>query len=732
MNVFVFVLMVTGLPHLTAFNNCSDLDVYDEYREYDVSSCTEYGTDVCKNGVRGGFPANLTKGKTAPTVQDFEVTQYGEQTYENDILYNVSGLNISWKAPDNESLNLLKGFYLRINLVGSGAVNCILLDLQSFNMTSNTNKPLSFSYTLIPPELTLVGLCQVSLFSLPPTSSARVLHTSTTSTKTHTPPGVTTPALTDNGTRTEPIPTVDTNEPEQSSSAVHTSTSTHNTSTADETTVTWRSVSTDSATERSPTANSSTLEQSPSAADADVIVPAVLVPLVVLVGVVLGIYLCRHRQDVVQTCRNMMHKEDDVFSHSPEATSQNLFSTAPAGTGGLILPQISRKTVLLLASEDHKYFSQALNNFFTFLTLHCQCDVIFAPEHLADVRKTDNSYIWLSGKIDQADFVIIVTSEAAFRLYQASQNGMVYRQAGFGPEGDLFTPGIKHICGKITNGEDVSNAMMVHFDHTSTTYRLPISALPPSSYLLPSRLKSFLHHVHGLDENSMDLSRVNLPLLGNVEELEGGKEWLTAVHESRTFEQDHPDWFEEKFGRPVDRTYSGKIVDSLPVHGLSYKRTPSFFEENNYWNLQRRLSSVSTQAEKAFRRPTAAVAAKNPSVAYTESDFIPPSVFDTNSIYTVPYSDFTASERPPEVDDTCRVSHKFEMINERYEQILCQEKEQGQDPVSQKQTLIAGGQTEIPSAFQNPSYSAAQECSIEVQNHDRDVDYLSVSSVQSV
>lgn len=56
---------------------------------------------VCKNGVRGGFPANLTKGKTAPTVQDFEVTQHGEQTYENDILYNVSGLNISWKAPDN-------------------------------------------------------------------------------------------------------------------------------------------------------------------------------------------------------------------------------------------------------------------------------------------------------------------------------------------------------------------------------------------------------------------------------------------------------------------------------------------------------------------------------------------------------------------------------------------------------------------------------------------------------
>ena len=81
--------------------------------------------------------------------------------------------------------------------------------------------------------------------------------------------------------------------------------------------------------------------------------------------------------------------------------------------------------------------------------------------------------------------------------------------------GDLFTPGIQHICGKIANNEDVRNVMIVYFDHTSPSYRLPIAPLPSCHYHLPSHLPSFLHHLHSLDKNKMDLSQVSCEADGN-------------------------------------------------------------------------------------------------------------------------------------------------------------------------------------------------------------------------
>ena len=74
------------------------------------------------------------------------------------------------------------------------------------------------------------------------------------------------------------------------------------------------------------------------------------------------------------------------------------------------MPQLRRQSILLLASEDHKCFKKALERFAQFLQLHCQCDVVFASQQLPCLRKMANSYCWLSGKIDSADYVLIVTS----------------------------------------------------------------------------------------------------------------------------------------------------------------------------------------------------------------------------------------------------------------------------------------------------------------------------------
>ncbi|XP_070186799.1 uncharacterized protein [Littorina saxatilis] len=501
-------------------------------------------------------------------------------------------------------------------------------------------------------------------------------------------------------------------------------------------TSTWRSTSTASTTsttvnEKPTSAASMGTPESLGRPDASVIVLAVIIPVVLVALLIAGICCWKQRKAGGKAGLKLDRNENKVNRFGNVFRK---FDTLVPGMGKeLKVPQVTRKTVLLLASEDHKYFSQALNNFSTFLTLHCQCDVMFAPEQLADVRKTANSYCWLSGKIDQADVVIIVTSQAACRQYQAFQKGQVYKEADLGPEGDLFTPGIKHICGKIASGEDVSKVMMVRFEHTASEHRLPISALPPSFYLLPTRLKSCLLHIHGLDENNMNLSTVNLPLQGNVQELQGGKEWLNAVSEAMAFECEHPAWFEEKFGRLVDTSGKDKPDYDTQVSGVSEES--GFFEGRNSGILQRRLSSVSTHAHKA---PCEFVpdGLENPSFVFSKSDFIAPSEFEAQSAYTVPYSAYTERERPPEVDQGSTLSDQFRVMNERYEQDRMQElfQPQGSQNIPEEERSAISDQTGYPLVHENLGYPGQNAYYIQFQHpgNEEDRDCISVSSAQSV
>ncbi|KAK7112577.1 hypothetical protein V1264_012012 [Littorina saxatilis] len=459
-----------------------------------------------------------------------------------------------------------------------------------------------------------------------------------------------------------------------------------------------------------------------TAVDTGQFVPAVVVAFMLLGVILAGFCWWKRRKATNQARPDFDPDEKSAPEPSEESFKQDVFFS-PSLISGMLKtePLVTRKKVLLLASEDHEYFSQALNNFSTFLTLHCQCDVMCTSERLADVRKTDNSYIWLSGKIDQADFVIIIASEAAFQLYQAYQKGLVYKSADLGPEGDLFTLGIQDICGRITRSADVSKMIMVHFEHTATEFLLPIPALPPWFYCLPNRLTSFLLHIHGLVGSTMNLSKVNLPLQGNVDELNGGQEWLSAVEECKAFERANPRWFAETFGRPYVRT-NKEHTQNARISG-----------DSGFGSHLRQLSNEvnrELQSENGFTR----------SGSITKSEFIPPSVHDNDSIYTVPYSICTASERPLEIDEGCAVSDQFRMINEHYAQDRKQEQQQQRqaaEPIPEELRSAVSDQSENPFAQQNLSYPnalpTAQECGpVEVFGYDRNGDCVSVSSAQSV
>lgn len=99
--------------------------------------------------------------------------------------------------------------------------------------------------------------------------------------------------------------------------------------------------------------------------------------------------------------------------------------------------------------------------------------------------------------------------QGANSLYQAFQKGLTYKREDFGPEGDLFTPGIQHICGMIARNVDVSKILTVHFEYTPSDCCLPIAALPSSMYLLPKHLSSLLQQIHKLNGRNEDLTKVS-------------------------------------------------------------------------------------------------------------------------------------------------------------------------------------------------------------------------------
>lgn len=751
---------------------CSNLKIFDGSREItsDVN-CILLPTKDCQNGPTS-FPEGLGVGLSVEKPDNFTVNSLLDTSPgPNGNLFLVSRLQMSWKGPSSGmGRQGLKGFYLKMSPVGSGALKCRLLNLLNNNFTENTNLRFQFEMFPVTDDATFV----VDMFSLPPPSDAEVasglygrniisfpgnkdLNSSgpaypkdwntTISAIQHKEDGVIevkfalplvgssahfdkyrvalfkadgtsfkdlqiyyVPAKGQGGFAVYNFTNVpdgtyyiqvmpndsfynddekcqcygpDTNGllDKVCGTCSFTQTSVFNvTGMPPPTSTSTRSTLPVTIPAHPPTsANSSTGMQlqsttgqqestsnSPQIREAGLndgeIAAAVVVPVALLAALAVLLLKCGLRNN-----DNNNNQKDNMNEYSPSAISviqpgkenNQLYKHLVQPFTDIChsfkqktetcVPTLTRKHVFLLSAEDHSYFKQAVEKFADFLTLHCQCEVTCAFSQMASLRKT-NCYPWLSGNIDKSDFVIIVNSEAAYHLYTAYQTGQAYENAQFSPYGDLFTVGIMHICGKFTLGQDVSNVIIVNFEHTSRDYRLPLDALPIRHYLLPNNLKPFLLHMHGLDNNTMDLSKVNLPLQGNIPELRGGSDWLRAVKECHSYEQHNPNWFATTYGEPTVNTKPELIKQGSCDSGYPTSRPPS----DTMDRIRRQLSSVSMQGPDS------------PEEAYFKEHCVEPSTTGL-SAYTVPYSAFMPSPRPPEIDKSSTISEQFRQVNDDYE-----------------------------------------------------------------
>lgn len=214
---------------------------------------------------------------------------------------------------------------------------------------------------------------------------------------------------------------------------------------------------------------------------------------------------------------------------------------------------------------------------------------------------------------------------------------------------------------------------------------------------------------------------MNLPLQGNVEELAGGKEWLSAVQEAKAFERSNPGWFDQKFGKRTEISSKPGYTTQDSGYGEGHSRLSGFSE--------RRLSSISTYevADQFVREGIV-------NEGFTKHDFTAPS--EVLSAYTVPYPDFgyMGADRPLEIDQGSSISDQLREVNERYELDRQLEQEQQHleaDNVSQEERSTVCEQTNSPHADQF-IYLNCADVHLEIPHHDGDVDCISVSSAQSV
>ncbi|XP_076445886.1 uncharacterized protein LOC143283523 [Babylonia areolata] len=803
MEIFLVILIGFLTFPFAAGQNCSGFKVYNENDEVTNVTCTLFKTEACVKDY-SQFPNNLTDGDSVAGPRNFEVREFRRNFTQQNVL--TSGATFTWRPPlDTTSRRHTKGFYLKLERVGSGVVICRLIDLQQFDLTQSSDFHFSFeiypfrgesfetyltSLTSLPPPTDQEdGLEEQTVFTIQPAQNYsrmpviypshwttwinvklheskgiveasfgfpsddslaknltsfyvqlaidgqgqsfrkvqinRILPTETQGVYnfTNVPSGAyrvqVVPidlhfniakkcqcwvfiryytchtcrySMTEvfNFTRvitdvSSPTPTTDLQEVTSAATAPVG----HSTGQTDSTGVATPPVGhstgkTDNAGTATPSVGAPT-HGTGETDNAGIVAAAVSVSvLAVIVAVGVLVYLHRKKR-LTKLCKDGgsydVNPDNNNLKGKPDKMVNSFLPIVDPTDSEeeLVVPQLSRKKVLLLAAEDHQFFTQAVEKLADFLQMHCMCDVTFAPQQMPQLRKVGNSYCWLSKEIDSADYVIIVSSEAGLKLFLAFRKGNGYTKAALGPEGDLFTPAMQHICGKIANNEDVRNVMMVYFEHTSLSCRLPIAPLPSFHYHLPNHLPSFLHHIHGLDKNRMDLSQVNLPLQGNIEELEGGQEWLSAVKEGERYEQLNPRWFEQKFGQPTELFPLSRLK---PDFITQESEDSGFTESRNSRELKRQLSSASLNAAGLNGEAYLGTDLD----AFTRDDFFAPSICTDLTAYTVPYP---YDDKPLEVDDQS-ISEGFLRLNQQYEEQL-NTMEAPQDPHDNLGDRVGGG-----------------------------------------
>ncbi|XP_046550391.1 uncharacterized protein LOC124260177 isoform X2 [Haliotis rubra] len=250
------------------------------------------------------------------------------------------------------------------------------------------------------------------------------------------------------------------------------------------------------------------------------------------------------------------------------------------------------KKVYLLYTDDHKDHSEVINKLAIYLRDYCYCEVFYLPWFRGKIQTT-GAYQWILSHIDQADYVLLISSEAAFMLFDARNTTTSFRTMDGGPEGDTFSPAVTHIMARSSQPDFHKKTILAYFEYTDEEYVIK-EIIPGVNYQLPKYFKELLCHIHEVELCGKTPKQAKINAMGNLQASQCGRRLLDAVIKATHFQKACPQWFSERFQRQ-DSAYSSQydhVGDSVSRTGFYQVGTDRVDANHNNYDDDEMRSTV--------------------------------------------------------------------------------------------------------------------------------------------
>ncbi|XP_064607488.1 uncharacterized protein LOC135471954 [Liolophura sinensis] len=233
------------------------------------------------------------------------------------------------------------------------------------------------------------------------------------------------------------------------------------------------------------------------------------------------------------------------------------------------IPMLRQRVIYLVYTDDHSYHQRAVKLLAKYLKKYCKCDVRYPAWCLQEIQ-TRGTITWVLQMIQEADYVIVINSEGAFKMNQARKDSSTPCKFNDSPIGDIFTPAITNIIANFYKNKDYKKYIMVQFHYTDDKFQ--ISEISPGyGYVLMKHFRELICHIHEINTENHDLTlSVCLPLQPDAHaQTEEGRELLQEINAAQAFTKAFPNWFEDMYVTDEDCFDSGMSslpVDSFPDH----------------------------------------------------------------------------------------------------------------------------------------------------------------------
>ena len=230
-----------------------------------------------------------------------------------------------------------------------------------------------------------------------------------------------------------------------------------------------------------------------------------------------------------------------------------IFVIIPACYNHFLLPtdasggRLTRQPVVLIYASDNSLHSKVVHCLAAYLQAHCHCDVRFdqwSERKISEVSALD----WILHQLKSVKNVVIVNSEAGFRLYKANMTEVAYEKILHEtPLEDMFLPAMREIRSDYYLKPKSRKLFKVAFPYTDPEFFIS-DFHSGITYKLMSHIEDLFLHIHGLSKHCWNGKTTVVGV--NHEDYTQSPEGLAlekAIREATEYFKQNPGWFSDYY-----------------------------------------------------------------------------------------------------------------------------------------------------------------------------------------